>query len=85
MFQVIDPDKLKYINQDLLIVQADSQELLDNKLKNSPVWTNLKAVQNNKVIYVDYSTYMLGFRIVSQEAIMKQTTGMVVLLCSKKV
>ena len=72
MFQVIDPDKLKDINPDLLIVQADSQELLDNKLKNSPVWTSLKAVQNNKVIYADYSTYMLGFGIVSQEAIMKQ-------------
>lgn len=72
MFQVIDPDKLKDINPDLLIVQADSQELLDNKLKNTPVWTGLKAVQNNKVIYSDYSTYMLGFGIVSQEAIMKQ-------------
>ena len=72
MFQDIDPDKLKDINPDLLIVQADSQELLDNKLKNTPVWTSLKAVQNNKVIYADYSTYMLGFGIVSQEAIMKQ-------------
>ena len=72
MFQVIDPDKLKNINPDLLIVQADSQELLDNKLKNNPVWSSLKAVQNNKVIYADYSTYMLGFGIVSQEAIMKQ-------------
>jgi iron complex transport system substrate-binding protein len=72
MFQVINPDKLKDINPDLLIVQADSQELLDNKLKNNPVWNNLKAVQNNKVIYADYSTYMLGFGIVSQEAIMKQ-------------
>ena len=72
MFQVIDPDKLKDINPDLLIVQADSQELLDNKLKNTPVWTSLKAVQNNKVIYADYSTYMLGFGIISQEAIMKQ-------------
>ncbi|WP_455467685.1 ABC transporter substrate-binding protein [Streptococcus salivarius] len=72
MFQVIDPDKLKDINPDLLIVQADSQELLENKLKNTPVWTSLKAVQNNKVIYADYSTYMLGFGIISQEAIMKQ-------------
>ena len=72
MFQVIDPDKLKDINPDLLIVQADSQELLDNKLKSNPVWSSLKAVQNNKVIYADYSTYMLGFGIVSQEAIMKQ-------------
>ena len=72
MLQVNDPDKLKDINPDLLIVQADSQELLDNKLKNTPVWTSLKAVQNNKVIYADYSTYMLGFGIVSQEAIMKQ-------------
>lgn len=72
MFQVIDPDKLKDINPDLLIVQADSQELLDNKLKNNPVWSSIKAVQNNKVIYADYSTYMLGFGIVSQEAIMKQ-------------
>ena len=72
MFQVIDPDKLKDINPDLLIVQADSQELLENKLKNNPVWSSLKAVQNNKVIYADYSTYMLGFGIVSQKAIMKQ-------------
>ena len=72
MFQVINPDKLKDINPDLLIVQADSQELLDNKLKNNPAWSSLKAVQNNKVIYADYSTYMLGFGIVSQEAIMKQ-------------
>lgn len=72
MFQVIDPDKLKDINPDLLIVQADSQEFLDNKLKNNPVWSSLKAVQNNKVIYADYSTYMLGFGIVSQKAIMKQ-------------
>ena len=72
MFQAIDSDKLKDINPDLLIVQADSQELLDNKLKNTPVWTSLKAVQNNKVIYADYSTYMLGFGIVSQEAIIKQ-------------
>ena len=71
MLQVIDPDKLKDINPDLLIVQADSQELLDNKLKNTPVWTSLKAVQNNKVIYADYSTYMLGFGIVSKEAFIK--------------
>lgn len=72
MYQVIDIDKLKDLNPDLLIVQADSQELLDNKLKNTPVWSNLKAVQNNNVIYADYSTYMLGFGIVSQEAIMDQ-------------
>ena len=72
MYQVIDIDKLKDRNPDLLIVQADSQELLDNKLKNTPVWSNLKAVQNNNVIYADYSTYMLGFGIVSQEAIMNQ-------------
>lgn len=72
MYQVIDIDKLKDINPDLLIVQADSQDLLDNKLKNTPVWSNLKAVQNNNVIYADYSTYMLGFGIVSQEAIMNQ-------------
>ena len=72
MYQVIDIDKLKDLNPDLLIVQADSQELLENKLKNNPVWSSLKAVQNNKVIYADYSTYMLGFGIVSQEAIMKQ-------------
>ena len=72
MYQVIDIDKLKDLNPDLLIVQADSQELLDNKLKNTPVWSNLKAVQNNNVIYSDYSTYMLGFGIVSQEAIMNQ-------------
>lgn len=43
MFQVIDPGKPKDINPNLLIVQADYQELLDNKLKNSPVWTSLKA------------------------------------------
>ena len=72
MLQVIDPGKPKDINPNLLIVQADSQELLDNKVKNTPVWTSLKDVQNNKVIYADYSTYMLGFGIVSQEAIMKQ-------------
>lgn len=72
MYQVIDIDKLKDINPDLLIVQADSQDLLDDKLKNTPVWSNLKAVQNNNVIYADYSTYMLGFGIVSQEAIMNQ-------------
>lgn len=72
MYQVIDIDKLKDLNPDLLIVQADSQELLDNKLKNTSVWSNLKAVQNNNVIYADYSTYMLGFGIVSQEAIMNQ-------------
>ena len=72
MYQVIDIDKLKDLNPDLLIVQADSQELLDNKLKNTPVWSNLKAVQNNNVIYADYSIYMLGFGIVSQEAIMNQ-------------
>ena len=72
MYQVIDIDKLKDLNPDLLIVQADSQELFDNKLKNTPVWSNLKAVQNNNVIYADYSTYMLGFGIVSQEAIMNQ-------------
>lgn len=72
MYQVIDIDKLKDLNPDLLIVQADSKELLDNKLKNTPVWSNLKAVQNNNVIYADYSTYMLGFGIVSQEAIMNQ-------------
>lgn len=72
MYQAIDIDKLKDINPDLLIVQADSQDLLDNKLKNTPVWSNLRAVQNNNVIYADYSTYMLGFGIVSQEAIMNQ-------------
>ena len=44
MFQVIDPGKPKDINPNLLIVQADSQELLDNKVKNTPVWTSLKAV-----------------------------------------
>ena len=81
MFQVIDPDKLKDINPDLLIVQADSQELLDNKVKNSPVWTSLKDVQNNKVIYADYSTYMLSFGIYSKQDFIKQTTGMVVFLC----
>jgi len=42
------------------------------QLKNSPIWSKLKAVQNNKAIYADYLTYMLGFGIVSQEIIMKQ-------------
>lgn len=72
MYEVIDTEKLKDLDPDLLIIQADSQQLLDSKLKNSAVWSNLKAVQNDKVIYADYSTYMLGFGVVSQEAIMKQ-------------
>ena len=42
------------------------------QLKTSPIWSKLKAVQNNKAIYADYLTYMLGFGIVSQEIIMKQ-------------
>ena len=42
------------------------------QLKNSPIWSKLKAVHNNKDIYADYLTYMLGFGIVSQEIIMKQ-------------
>lgn len=50
MFQVIDPSKPKDINPDLLIVQADSQELLDNKVKNTSVWTSLKAVPSMLII-----------------------------------
>ena len=53
MFQVIDPDKLKDINPDLLIVQADSQELLENKLKNNPVWSSLKV----SVFYLGLGDY----------------------------
>ena len=37
------------------------------QLKNSPIWSKLKAVQNNKAIYADYLTYMLGFGIVSHD------------------
>ena len=57
---------------DVIVSHAQIHQFLVAKLKNTPVWTSLKAVQNNKVIYADYSTYMLGFGIVSQEAIMKQ-------------
>ena len=46
--------------------------MICSNLKNSPIWSKLKAVQNNKAIYADYLTYMLGFGIVSQEIIMKQ-------------
>lgn len=44
------------------------------QLKNSPIWSKLKAIQNNKdkAIYADYLTYMIGFGIVSQEIIIKQ-------------
>ena len=52
--------------------QVDDLQFKLDRIKNNPVWSSLKAVQNNKVIYADYSTYMLGFGIVSQEAIMKQ-------------
>ena len=72
MFEIIDTEKLKELNPDLLIIQADSKELLESKLHNSPVWNQLTAVKNKKVIYADYSTYMLGFGVVSQEAIMDQ-------------
>ena len=47
-------------------------QMICSNLKNSPIWSKLKAVQNNKAIYADYLTYMLGFGIVSQEIIMKQ-------------
>lgn len=72
MYEVIDTEKLKELDPDLMIVQADSPELLDSKLQSSAVWSDLKAVKNDKVIYADYSTYMLGFGVVSQEAIMNQ-------------
>ena len=42
------------------------------QLKNSPIWSKLKAVQNNKAIYADYLNYLFGFGIVSQEIIIKQ-------------
>ncbi|MBM7635670.1 ABC transporter substrate-binding protein [Streptococcus saliviloxodontae] len=72
MYQLIDSEKLLQLNPDLLIVQADSEDLLKTKLKESSVWGQLKAVQNKKVIYADYSTYMLGFGLMSQDAIMSQ-------------
>lgn len=75
MYEVIDTEKLKDLDPELLIVQADSEQLLQSKLQQSAVWSNLKAVKDNKVIYADYSTYMLGFGVVSQEAIMNQITN----------
>lgn len=72
MYEIIDTEKLKELDPDLLIVQADSEELLQSKLQESSVWSNLTAVKNDKVIYADYSTYMLGFGVVSQKAVMKQ-------------
>lgn len=72
MYEIIDTEKIKELNPDLMIVQADSKELLESKLKESPVWQQLSAVKNKKVIYADYSTWMLGFGVVSQEQIMKQ-------------
>lgn len=72
MYEIIDIEKLKQLDPDLMIIQADSESLLKSKLQDSTVWSQLKAVQNDKVIYADYSTYMLGFGVVSQEAIMRQ-------------
>lgn len=63
---------IKELNPDLMIVQADSKDLLEDKLKESAVWQDLTAVKNKKVIYADYSTWMLGFGVVSQEKIMDQ-------------
>lgn len=72
MYEVIDLEKLKELALDLMIVQADSEELLNSNQQSSAGWSDLKAVKNNKVILAAYSTYMLGFGVVSQEAIMDQ-------------
>lgn len=72
MYEIIDTEKIKELNPDLMIVQADSKELLKSKLQKSPVWKELSAVKNKKVLYADYSTWMLGFGVVSQDKIMEQ-------------
>lgn len=72
MYEIIDTEKIKELNPDLMIVQADSKDLLEEKLKESAVWQDFTAVKNKKVIYADYSTWMLGFGVVSQEKIMDQ-------------
>lgn len=72
MYEVMTPEKLKEIDPDLLIVETDPSSLKGDQLKKTDIWKELKAVQNNKVIEADYATYVLGFGIVSQEAIMNQ-------------
>ena len=72
MFQVIDPDKLKDINPDLLIVQADSQELLVTNLKIALSGLALRLFEITRLSMPITQPTCLGFGIVSQEAIMKQ-------------
>lgn len=72
IYEVITPEKLKELDPDLLIVEGDSASLLEDKLKKTSIWKDLKAVKTNKVIEADYATYALGFGVLSQEAIMKQ-------------
>ncbi len=72
MYESINMEKLLELNPDLLIVQSDKPKLFETKVKETPIWKQIKAVKDNKVIFADYSLWQLGFGLVSQEAIMNQ-------------
>ena len=71
-FETINVEKLLDVNPDLLIVLADKPELFDKKVKETPIWNQINAVKNNKVIFAEYSLWQLGFGVLSQEEIIKQ-------------
>ncbi len=71
-FESINIEKLLEVNPDLLIVMADKPELFDKKIKETPVWNQINAVKNNKVIFADYAIWQLGYGVLSQEEIIKQ-------------
>lgn len=71
MYESINMEKLMELNPDLLIVQSDKPELFETKVKETPIWNNIKAVKNNKIIFAEYSLWQLGFGLVSQEKIME--------------
>lgn len=72
MYESINIEKLLELNPDLLIVQSDKPELFDTKVKETPIWKEINAVKNNKVVFADYSLWQLGFGLISQEQIMAQ-------------
>lgn len=68
----INLEKILQLNPDLMIIQADKPELFERKLKETPIWNQLKAVKNNKIIYAEYSLWQIGYGLLSKEKIMEK-------------
>lgn len=66
-------EQLLKFNPDVLFIMTSGEKTVIDEWKNSPLWQELSAVQNNQIFFVERNKWSLSRGLIAAEEILKET------------